>query len=137
MAGRLSLKELKGMKPAVHTKLKAHKITNSDALLSAGASPKGRTELASKLGVATAHVLELINRADLARVKGIGSIYSNMLEVAGVDTVKELAQRKPENLVATLAEVNAKKKLTKQTPTADQVKGWVGQAKALKKVVTY
>ena len=45
------------------------------------------------LGVPS-HVLELINRADLARVKGIGSIYANMLEVAGVDTVKELAQRK-------------------------------------------
>jgi predicted flap endonuclease-1-like 5' DNA nuclease len=137
MAGRLSLKELKGMKPAVHTKLKTHKITNSDALLSAGASPKARTELAGKLGVNPSHVLELINRADLARVKGIGSIYANMLEVAGVDTVKELAQRKPDNLVATLAEVNAKKKLTKQTPTVDQVKDWVGQAKALKKVVTY
>ena len=82
-------------------------------------------------------MLELINRADLARVKGIGSIYSNMLEEAGVDTVKELAQRKPENLTATLVEVNAKRKLTKQTPTADQVKDWVGQAKALKKVVTY
>jgi hypothetical protein len=54
-----------------------------------------------------------------------------------VDTVKELAQRKPDNLAATLAEANTKRKLTKQPPTVDQVKDWVSQAKSLKKIVTY
>ena len=137
MPGRLTLNQLKGMTPTVHTKLKSQKIISSDHLLTAGASAKGRAAVAKSIGVKDSAILELVNRADLARVKGIGSIYSNLLEIAGVDTVKELAQRKPENLTATLAEVNAKKKLTKQAPTADQVKGWVSQAKALKKLVTY
>jgi predicted flap endonuclease-1-like 5' DNA nuclease len=137
MPGRLTLKQLKGMTPAVQAKLKTQKIISSDQLLQAGASPKGRAELAKSTGSKERAILEMVNRADLARVKGVGTVYSNLLEIAGVDTVKELAQRKPDNLTATLADVNAKKKLTKQTPTLEQVKDWVGQAKALKKMVTY
>ena len=137
MPGRLTLKQIKGMTPKIQDKLKTQKVISSDHLLKAGASPKGRAELAKNAGIKDGDILSLVNRADLARVKGIGSIYSNLLEIAGVDTVKELAQRKPDNLAATLGEVNAKKKLTKQAPTVEQVKGWVGQAKALKKIVTY
>ena len=55
-------------------------------------------------------MLELVNRADLARIKGIGEVYSNLLENAGVDTVLELSKRVPANLHA---------KLVEQTQTGD------------------
>ena len=82
-------------------------------------------------------ILELANRADLARVRGIGGVFSDLLEQAGVDTVKELATRNPDNLHAKLVEVNADKKLAGRTPHQGMVKDWVAQAKELPKLLEY
>jgi predicted flap endonuclease-1-like 5' DNA nuclease len=82
-------------------------------------------------------VLELANRADLARVKGIGKVFSDLLENAGVDTVKELSKRKPENLVATMAEANGRLQLAKRNATLAEVTDWVSQAKALPATLKY
>ena len=75
--------------------------------------------------------------ADLFRVKGIGEEYSQLLEAAGVDTVKELRNRNAENLHAKMAEVNASKKLVRQLPYMKNVEKWIDQAKALDPKVTY
>ena len=82
-------------------------------------------------------VLELANRADLARVKGIGKVFSDLLENAGVDTVKELSKRKPENLVASMAEANGRLQLAKRNATLAEVTNWVSQAKALPPTLKY
>jgi predicted flap endonuclease-1-like 5' DNA nuclease len=71
------------------------------------------------------------------RIKGIGEEYSDLLEEAGVDTIKELRNRSAKNLHAKILEVNAKKKLVRRPPTLAQVEGWVKQAKALKPKVTH
>lgn len=120
----------------------AEKLQNADIdqvenLLERAATPKGRQELADELGVDTATVLKWANDLDLARVKGIGIKYSDLLEQAGVDTVPELAQRNPANLTAKLAEVNEEKQLVKEAPSEKQVESWVAQAKELPRVITY
>jgi predicted flap endonuclease-1-like 5' DNA nuclease len=81
--------------------------------------------------------LKWVNRADLARIKGIGEEYADLLEVAGVDTVPELAQRNTENLYNKMVEVNAEKKLLRQVPAKSKVEDWVTQAKGLDRVVNY
>jgi predicted flap endonuclease-1-like 5' DNA nuclease len=116
--------------------LKKQGVTNSDHLLAKGGTDKGRKELASAAGLTTEQVLELVNRADLARIKGIGRQYSNLLEDAGVDTVKELAQRKPDNLQTALA-AKAAASGVKRAPTMHEVESWVTQAKALPRAVSY
>ena len=45
------------------------------------------------------------------RTSGGGPQYAELLEAAGVDTVRELAQRNAANLTAKLTEVNSQKKL--------------------------
>ena len=77
------------------------------------------------------------NRADLDRISGVGSEYADLLEAAGVDTVPELAQRKPENLHKKMVEVNEEKKLVRKMPTLKQVEGWVDQAGKLPRVLNY
>ena len=106
-------------------------------LLEVCATPKGRKELAAKTGISETLVLKWANRADLARIKGVGSEYADLLEVAGVDTVTELATRKPENLLAKMSGVNEAKKLVRKMPVLSQVEDWVKQAKALPRVMTY
>jgi predicted flap endonuclease-1-like 5' DNA nuclease len=75
--------------------------------------------------------------ADLFRIKGIGTQYSELLEAVGVDTVKELRNRNPENLHAKLVEVQAEKKITRAVPALSQVQDFIDQAKQLPQVVTY
>ena len=75
--------------------------------------------------------------ADLMRINGVGEEYSELLEAAGVDTVKELRNRNAENLTTKMAEVNAEKKLVRQVPSLKMVEKWVAQAKELPPVMTY
>ncbi|NLH82713.1 MAG: DUF4332 domain-containing protein, partial [Phyllobacteriaceae bacterium] len=71
------------------------------------------------------------------RIKGVGEEYSELLEAAGVDTVKELKHRNAENLHAKMEEINEAKKLVRQTPSLKSVGEWIEQAKTLPAVLTY
>ena len=129
--------EVEGIGPAYVAKLEAAGVKTVEQLLEVGGSPKGRKDLAGNTGISDALVLKWVNRADLARVKGIGSEYADLLEAAGVDTVVELGTRKPDNLVSKMTEVNDAKKLVRKVPTLAQVEAWVKEAKELPRVVTY
>ncbi len=118
-------------------KLAKAKVGSTTTLLTRGATAAGRRELSKASGVTEKRLLEWVNRADLMRITGVGEEYSDLLEASGVDTVPELAKRKPANLVATMAEVNRKKKLVRQLPTEARVTAWVAQAKTLPKVVKH
>ena len=133
----LTLGELKGINDTLANLLKAQGLIDSDTLLEATRTPKGRKELAEAIGIDKATILELANRADLARVKGIGRVYSDLMEEAGVDTVKELSKRVPENLHAKLVEINTVRQLTQRPPSVDQVAGFVEQAKGLPAMLEY
>ena len=129
--------DVEGIGPVYAKKLGEAGVKTTDDLLKAGATAKGREELAKKAGVDVKHILEWVNRSDLYRIKGVGQEYSDLLENAGVDTVVELANRVPENLLAKMLEVNAAKKLVRRPPPISSVKNWVEQAKKLKRVVEY
>ncbi|MCP1336344.1 DUF4332 domain-containing protein [Futiania mangrovi] len=132
-----SIETIEGIGPAFGAKLKTAGITTTGALLKAGADPKGRKALAEKTGIDEAKIRDWCNMADLMRIKGVGEEYSELLEKAGVDTVKELRNRKADNLHAKMAEVNAARKLVRQLPSLKQVESWVAQAKELPPTMTY
>jgi len=129
--------DLEGVGPVYAEKLIAVGIKTVEALLKAGATPKGRQELADKTDITGTLILKWVNFADLYRIKGVGEEYSELLEAAGVDTVKELAQRNPDNLYAKIVEVNQAKELVRQIPGSKQVASWVEQAKALPRAIEY
>jgi predicted flap endonuclease-1-like 5' DNA nuclease len=112
-------------------------INTVEALLEAGATPKGRDDLETKTGISHKLILKWVNAADLFRIRGIAEEYSHLLEAAGVDSVMELAQRKPENLRQKLAEVNGDGKIVRALPAESVVTGWVEQAKILPRKITY
>ena len=137
MANAESVDKIRGITPEIAAKLKESKILNSDQLLKAGNSPEARKGLAKQVGVDPKALMELLNRADMDRVAGIGGAYANLLEEAGVDTVKELSKRTPANLHAKLIEINTSKKITTHPPTLQQVESWVKEAKGLPVVLEY
>lgn len=133
----IAIGQLRGMSAELEAKLKEKGIYNSVQLLNACQTPAGRQALAEYAGVESRIMLELANRADLSRVKGIAGVFSDLLEYAGVDTVKELATRNPDHLHASLVEVNAEKKLAGRVPSLGMVKDWVAQAQALPRLLEY
>lgn len=132
-----ALSKIEGIGSSYAEKLKKAGIKTIEALLEAGATTKGRKGLAEKTGIGDALILNWVNRADLFRVHRVGEQYSDLLEKAGVDTVVELAKRKPENLLAKMAEVNAEKNLVNRLPSLKVVEGWVNAAKNLPRKVQH
>ncbi len=129
--------DIEGIGPVFAEKLEGAGIKTVEALLKAGGAAAGRKDLATKTGIDAGKLLEWVNRADLYRIKGVGSEFSDLLENAGVDTVKELATRRADNLHAKMTEVNTAKKLVRRAPTLAEVEAWVAEAKTLPAAVTH
>ncbi len=129
--------QIEGIGEVYAEKLKAAGIATTEALLEKCATPKGRAALEEETGIAHGFILKWANHADLMRINGVAGQFSELLEAAGVDTVKELATRNPENLAAKMAEVNAEKKLVRRVPVASEVARMVEEAKTLPPVLTY
>ena len=131
------LTDIESIGPVYAEKLKAAGVLGVATLLSKGAEKKGRAEIAEKTQISETMILNWVNRADLGRISGVGTQYADLLEVAGVDTVPELAQRNAENLLEKMSEINSEKKLVRVLPSQKAVTDWVAQAKSLPRVVNY
>jgi len=129
--------DIEGIGKVYTEKLHAVGLRTTDDLLEAAKDPKGRKTLAEKSGIDESRILSWANKADLMRIKGVAEEYSDLLEAAGVDTVKELRHRRADHLTAKMAEVNAEKKLVRQLPSETQVAAWIEHAKELPPVMTY
>ncbi|MEY4260585.1 MAG: hypothetical protein RL656_1558 [Bacteroidota bacterium] len=131
------VEEIEGIGPVLGEKLRAAGINTVDKLLEKAATKKQRQSLAEETGISEKQILKFANMADLFRLNGVGQEYAELLEVAGVDTVPELAQRNAANLTAKMEEVNEAKNLTRKTPSATEVEKWIAQAKELPRVIEY
>lgn len=132
-----SIEDVEGIGPAYAEKLRALGIKTTAAYLERAKDRKGRAALAEETGISEKLILKWANHCDLFRIKGVAGQMSELLEAAGVDTVKELARRNAENLAATLAATNEEKKLVRSVPSAKEVAGWIAQAKELPPTMTY
>ncbi len=132
-----SIEKIEGIGPKFGAALRGAGVRTVDDLLQAGADKRSRSALASKTGISEARILKCVNMADLFRINGVASQYAELLECAGVDTVKELKNRNAENLAAKMSEVNDDKNLVRRTPSAKIVQDWIFQAQKLPGVVSY
>ena len=131
------ISSIEGIGEKYSDKLEKAGVKTVEALLEVGATRKGRKEIAARAKVSEKMILDWVNRADLFRVKGVGSQYADLLENAGIDSVPELAQRNPEHLFLKLQEINDTKHLVRSMPYLKQVRKWVGRAQDLPKVVSH
>ena len=132
-----SIDTIEGIGHKQATSLRKARIRTVEALLKKGSTRAGRRDIAAATKLSEKLVLEWVNRADLMRVRGVGEEYSDLLEAAGVDTVKELRRRNPGNLLASMVTVNATKRLVRRLPTEAMVQRWVDHAKDLEPIVKY
>jgi predicted flap endonuclease-1-like 5' DNA nuclease len=128
---------VEGIGSAYGRQLESLGIVTLQDLLLRGATRRGRQEIADRTGISGKLILRWVNNADLFRIRGVGTQYADLLEAAGVDTVVELALRRPENLVARLQTTNEIRSLVRQVPSEAQVADWIAQAKGLPRIVAY
>ena len=129
--------DVEGIGPVYAEKLVAAGIDNTEKLLEKCSKPAGRKALEEETGISGKLILTWTNHCDLMRIDGVGPQFSELLEAAGVDTVKELKHRKPENLQPKLDEVNAEKKLVRRVPALKEVEKMIAQAAELPAVMEY
>lgn len=132
-----ALDQIEGIGPAYKEKMATAGITTVEALLEKGATTQGRKELSETTGMSESVILNWVNMADLFRINGVAGQFAELLQVSGVNTVKEFATRNAENLFTKLTEVNAEKNLTKVIPSVERLQSFIDEAKTLAPVVTH
>lgn len=129
--------EIEGIGDAYAQKLESVGVKTTENLLERAASKKGREALAEETGISEKLILKWANHADLFRIKGVAGQFAELLEAAGVDTVKEFRHRVAANLHPKLIEINDQKNLCNRVPAVSELERMIAQAKELEPTITY
>ena len=126
-----------GVTDARADKLREAGVRTTDALLANANTRRRREKLSAEAGISEKVILDLVNQADLMRVRGVSAQSAALLKAVGVDTLKELKRRDAEDLAEAMEQKNSRRKnpLVKRAPSAKTVEKWVEHAKSLKQVV--
>jgi len=126
---------IEGIGPKYGSRLKVCGVKDLEELLDVGSTLKGRRYLAEEVGVSVQKLFEWVNKADFSRLKGVGKQYAELLDVAGVKTVKDLSWRDSKNLYDKLRLTNIEKNLVRRTPPYYMIRDWIQNAKRLEQIV--
>ncbi|MDE6453698.1 MAG: DUF4332 domain-containing protein [Muribaculaceae bacterium] len=128
---------IEGVGESYAARLEEAGIRTTEQLLAACGTPAGRKKLAEETGISTKLLLRWTNHADLMRIKGVAGQFAELLEAAGVDTVKEFRHRVAANLQPKLVEVNEARNLCNRVPSLAELEKMIAQAAELTPAVSY
>jgi len=132
-----SISDLEGLGPGFAIQMKKVGIRTTEKLLETAKSLKGRQMLAEKTDICQDELLRVANMIDRMRIKGVGQDYAELLEAAGVKTIKELRYRNPGRLAEAMAKANSERKLVRVLPSEHTVERWIDHAKKLQVKISY
>ena len=138
--GGVSVVEVLGIDQTYRAALVNAGIRNGQQLLAAGSTRTGRSRLSKATGISDKLILRWVNHCDLMRIIQVGPEFSRLLELAGVDTVAELAQRNPVALVSQIKDANAlggNKVAVHRLPGETLTTRWVNDARSKTRMVEY
>lgn len=125
------LEQIEGIGPFFAERLVHAGVNNSDELLTRCSTDDGKRRLADSCAISVGQLTTWMHQADLMRVSGIGSEFGQLLEVSGVESVKQLSERDPESIAHLMHRVNNERKLTRAVPSTKTVAKWVSRAKEM------
>ena len=133
----LPVSKLRGVPERARLALKVHRITTCEQLLASAGSFEGRETLARVARLERDFLDDLVRRADMARVSGVGVVFGAMLGELGVRGVSDLAASDPADLHERLRQHNQTYRLARRSPTLEEVVDWVRQAQSLPVLVDW
>jgi hypothetical protein len=128
---------LDGLDQEEAAKLRAAGIRTCHALLARAATPKARRQLSERCGLDECAILRWARIADLTRVPGVARDYAELLEAAGVGTVRDLRRRNAGRLAKELVEINNERELVRLPPGERRVRAWIAAAQTIEPVLAY
>lgn len=131
------IEQIEGIGSYYAERLATSNIMTSDDLLARCGSDAGCHQVELLTGISGTQLRTWTHQADLMRVSGIGSEFGQLIESSGIESVKELAVRDPENIVNLLTRVNAEKRLTRALPSLKTVVKWVDRARQMEPMLTH
>lgn len=131
------IEQIEGIGEVYAEKLGTAEIKTTEDLLAQCAKASGRKKVAEATGISPKLILKWTNHADLMRINGIGGQFAELLEAAGVDTVKEFRHRVAANLQPKMVEINEQKGLCNRVPAVSEIERMIAQAKELEPLITY
>jgi len=131
------IEQIEGIGEVYAAKLNEVGIVTTEDLLEKCAAAKGRQAIEEQTGISHKLILKWTNHADLMRINGIAGQFAELLEAAGVDTVKEFRHRVAANLQPKMVEVNEQKNLCNRVPAVSEIERMIAQAKELEPLITY
>lgn len=132
-----NIEEMEGVGPRYFELLHAQGIFTTDDLLNRGSTRYGRQVLSKATGISQVLLLQWVNRCDLFRIKGVALQFAELLEGAGVATLKELKSRNACILADRMKDVNGLRHVCSKTPKANVIEQWIEQAKSMQPMVMY
>ena len=133
----LPLSKLYNTPMQVRFALKKRQIATCDQLLAIAGQCEARKALARASRIDLEILTTMVRRADMARVRGIGTVFSRMLEDLGILDVAMLAVHDQQMLHEHLRSYNEAQRLARRSPTPAEVMDWIEQARSLAKLVSY
>jgi len=89
--------------------------------------------LAEKTKISAKLIDKWAEHADLMRIDGIGPEYAEVINEIGIDSVKELAQRNPNNTLDRISKLDKEKPdVFRKPPTLKMIVDWIEEAKKIK-----
>ncbi|MFN8576550.1 MAG: DUF4332 domain-containing protein [Candidatus Sericytochromatia bacterium] len=127
--------EIQGIGDVYAKKLNDNGVKYTDDYLQYTAKRYDRLKFSEKTGISPKLLLTWANAIDIMKVKGIGPKQSNWLNAVGVDSIKELAKRRADNLHQRLELANnivPSKPFVKKMVSQAKVQSWIDSAKSTK-----
>ena len=122
---------MKGVSSELQERFAQIGIKYTQQLLERGRTASQREELAQHLGISQKNLAELVGRADMMRLHGIGGDLSLLLKEAGVLSCKVLSQQSVEPLHKRLGELHIGQRIAYHAPSRAQVRSWINEAQEL------
>ena len=123
------MSDLKGIDETQVAQLLQSNVENTDEMMNLWNDSARRLSVTAKTGLTDDQLTRLASMARVARLKGVGPKYADLLVTAGVRGRKSLATYTPEALVQRLGDVKAGRSLAGPLPTLVQVGDWLAQLK--------
>ncbi|TKJ19804.1 MAG: hypothetical protein CEE43_14475 [Promethearchaeota archaeon Loki_b32] len=89
-------------------------------------------ELAEKTKISVKLLEKWQDQAELMELKGIGPEYSEVLNIVGIDSIKELSYRNPQKTLDKIVILDKKQPdVIRKIPKVEEIGGWISEAKGM------
>jgi len=130
-----SLNKLEALAADEKNILHRHGIRTTAGLLKVGRTRELQEKLSAITGLPKKKIKLLVRMSDLMRVKGVGEEYSILLNCVGVKTIRDLRNRRADNLSQCIVDENVTNRLVRHVPVQSQVARWIDHAKKLPPII--